>query len=100
MTHKAKLILIAALAATRLAATPAFGQSFSEGYGTGNRVPFNSDPVARKIAPHQKRVHAARYHNGFNSYAMELRPESDFNSDSPAATGGGSLGYNQNLYKY
>jgi hypothetical protein len=30
-------------------------------------------------------------------YAMEPRPQSDFDSDSPAATGGGSEGYNQLL---
>jgi hypothetical protein len=30
-------------------------------------------------------------------YAMEPRPQSDFYSDSPAATGGGSVGYNQLL---
>jgi hypothetical protein len=98
MTHRAKLILIAALAATRLAATPAFGQSFS--YGIGNQAPFNSHPVAREIASHHKRVRAAHHHNGLNSYAMEPRPQSDSSSDSPAATGGGSIGYNQNLYNY
>jgi hypothetical protein len=40
MTNKAKLALIAALAVTRLAATPAFGQSFDEGDRTGNVSPF------------------------------------------------------------
>jgi hypothetical protein len=100
MTHKAKLIFIAALAATRLAATPAFGQSFSERYGTANRVTFNSHPVGPKIASHHKRVQVAHHHNGLNSYAMEPRPQSETSSESPAATGGGSLGYNQNLYNY
>jgi hypothetical protein len=31
---------------------------------------------------------------------MEPRPQSETSSESPAATGGGSLGYNQNLYNY
>jgi hypothetical protein len=30
-------------------------------------------------------------------YAMEPRAQSDFDSDSPAATGGGSVGYNELL---
>ena len=38
MTNKAKLALIAALALTRLAATPAFGQSFDEDDGNRKRV--------------------------------------------------------------
>jgi hypothetical protein len=30
-------------------------------------------------------------------YAMEPRRQSDYDSDSPAATGGGSVGYNELL---
>jgi hypothetical protein len=33
------------------------------------------------------------HQNGLNAYATEPGPQSDFNSDSPASTRGGSLGY-------
>jgi hypothetical protein len=96
MTNKTKLALIAALAVMRLAATPALAQSYSGGYETGNVLPFNSQSVAPRRAFHPAAVHAAR-RNGMNSFAMEPREQSNFNSDSPAATGGGSIGYNELL---
>ena len=74
-SSKTKLALIAVLALTRLAATPAFGQSLSTGYGTGNVLPFNTTGVAPAIASHQANVHAAR-RNGVNSFAMEPRQQS------------------------
>ncbi|HET7165770.1 MAG TPA: hypothetical protein VFI94_11565 [Pseudolabrys sp.] len=98
-SNKAKFAIIAALALTRLAATPAFGQSFSAGYGTGNVLPFNSTVAAPAVASHHASAHAAR-RNGVNSFAMEPRQQLQLNADSPAATGGGSIGYNENLYNY
>jgi hypothetical protein len=98
-SNKAKFAIIAALALTRLAATPAFGQSFSAGYGTGNVVPFNSTIAAPAVASHHASAHAARQ-NGLNSFAMEPRQQLQLGADSPAATGGGSIGYNENLYNY
>ena len=106
-SNKAKFAIIAALALTRLAATPAFGQSFSAGYGTGNVLPFNSTVAAPAVASHHASAHAARHasahaarQNGLNSFAMEPRRQLQFGADSPAATGGGSIGYNENLYNY
>ncbi|MGC2714495.1 MAG: hypothetical protein WA366_14045 [Pseudolabrys sp.] len=98
-SNKTKFAIIAALAVTRLAATPAFGQSFSAGYGTGNVLPFNSTVAASAVASHHASAHAAR-RNGQNSFAMEPRQQLPFNAESPAATGGGSIGYNENLYNY
>jgi hypothetical protein len=98
-SNKTKFAIIAALALTRLAATPAFGQSFSAGYGTGNVLPFNSNVAAPAVASHHASAHAAR-RNGLNSFAMEPRQQLPFNAESPAATGGGSIGYNENLYNY
>ena len=49
MTNKAKLALIAALAMTRLAATPAFGQSFDEDNGTGNVLPMAYQSMLRML---------------------------------------------------
>ena len=98
-SNKTKFALIAVLALTRLVATPAFGQSFSTGYGTGNVLPFNSTGVAPAIASHHSDVHATR-RNGLNSFAMEPKQQWQLGADSPAATGGGSTGYNENLYNY
>ena len=98
-SNKAKFAIIAALALTRVAATPAFGQSFSAGYGTGNVLPFNSTVAAHAVASHHASAHAAR-RNGVNSFAMEPRQQLQLGADSPAATGGGSIGYNENLYNY
>jgi hypothetical protein len=98
-SNKTKFAIIAALALTRLAATPAFGQSFSTGYGTGNVLPFNSTVAAPAVASHHASAHAAR-RDGLNSFAMEPRQQLQLGADSPAATGGGSIGYNENLYNY
>jgi hypothetical protein len=98
-SNKTKFALIAVLALTRLVATPAFGQSFSTGYGTGNVLPYNSTGVAPAIASHHADAHAAR-RNGLSSFAMEPRQQWQLGVDSPAATGGGSIGYNENLYNY
>jgi hypothetical protein len=95
-SNKTKFAIIAALALTRLAATPAFGQSFSTGYGTGNVLPFNSTVAAPAVASHHASAHAAR-RNGLNSFAMEPRQQLQLGAESPAATGGGSIGYNENL---
>ena len=73
------LVLIAALAVTRLAATPAFGQSFSRTYGTGNILPFSYEQIAPDVAVRHAGARAAR-RNGLDAYAMEPRPQSNFNS--------------------
>ena len=107
MTNKAKLALIAALAVTRLAATPAFGQSFDEDDGTGNVLPFTYQSTATNAADAAVRHAGARatHRNGLDAFAMEPRPQSNFapriqtpvDSDDPAITGGGSVGYNELL---
>jgi len=103
MTNRTKLILFTFAAVLRLAATPALAQSFDAGDGT-NVLPFSSQPVATDIASRHAAVHAAR-RNGMDSYAMEPRPQSNsaprarmpVDSDDPAFTGGGSIGYNELL---
>jgi len=94
MTNRATLALAAALAVTSLAATPAFAQSFDEDDGTGNVLSFVPTPTAphdHKILPRQSALH---------SFAMVPGPGSVFNSESPANTGGGSLGYNEMLRSF
>ena len=101
---KAKLALIAALALTGLAASPAFAQSFDADDGTGNVLPFTSQSTAPGGAVRHASAHATGQ-NGRDAYAMEPRPQSNsasrartpVDSDDPAVTGGGSDGYNQLL---
>jgi len=85
MINKAKLALIAALTVTRLAATPAFGQSYDEDDGTGNVLPFSYHQIAPEQASHHTPFHAAR-RNGMNSFAMEPRAQSDSNSNPYSAS--------------
>jgi opacity protein-like surface antigen len=72
-------------------ATPAFAQSFSPSYGTGNELPF----AYASNAQTQKQT-AARS-TGEQSYAMSPREDVKQDPYSPADTGGGSEGYNWNL---
>jgi len=75
-------------------ATPAFAQSFDPDAGTGNALPFAYTPAARqdhKIAARQSGLHA---------FAMVPGPGEAFNPNSPALTGGGSLGYNEMLRNF
>ena len=104
MTNKAKLALIAALAVTSLAATPAFAQSFDEDDGTGNVLTLTSQSTAPHVAVRHASARAT-HRNGLDAFAMEPRRQSNFapriqtpvDSDDPAITGGGSDGYNQLL---
>ena len=79
------------LAVLTTLAAPAFAQSFDPDAGTGNALPFAYTPAARqdhKIAARQSGLHA---------FAMVPGPGAAFNPNSPALTGGGSLGYNEML---
>jgi hypothetical protein len=79
MINKAKLALIVAVAA--LFASPALARSFDGHRSIGREM------RARHAGAH--RTHRI----GLNAYASEPRPQSDIDSNSPASTGGGSLGY-------
>jgi len=83
---------LTALAVLTAFATPAFAQPFDPDYGTGNVLSF-SHTTPHKVIP-------ARRPNGLHSFAMVPGPGSAFNSNSPGATGGGSLGYNELLSTY
>src|SRR5579864_279772 len=90
-----KLITIVALTASVMA-TPAFAQSFDKDFGTGNVLSFsygaNGSEQAGKIAGRQ---------SGLDAFAMVPGTASAAgDSNSPAATGGGSEGYNQLVETY
>lgn len=83
-------------------AAPAMAQSFDRDVGTGNIVPFSvgpasvAAPVRHKMVavPKARRAVAARQ-SGLDAFAMT--PGGAGSDLSPAATGGGSIGYNENL---
>jgi hypothetical protein len=82
------------LAVLTVIATPAFSQSFDPDNGTGNVLPYAPTPTAPqndKIAVRQ---------SGLHSFAMVSNPRSASNPNSPEATGGGSLGYNELLRNF
>jgi hypothetical protein len=75
-------------------AAPAFAQSFDPDAGTGNVLSFVPPPTA----PHDHKI--PRRQSALHSFAMVPGPGSVFNSESPANTGGGSLGYNEMLRSF
>jgi hypothetical protein len=121
MTNTSKLALIAVLAAMSVA-SPAFAQSFNKGDGTGNELPFAYGPNGTKpawtVAPQNEQVavrpsnagKVAVHQNGHDRFAgagarglydyaaVPFSSGSDA-ANSPAATGGGSTGYNEMLLR-
>jgi opacity protein-like surface antigen len=83
---------LAALAVLSVIATPALAQSFDPEFGTGNVVPFQSQPAAPQAS--------TLGHDGLHARAMVPRAHERFNANNPASTGGGSLGYNEMLRIY
>jgi hypothetical protein len=75
-------------------AAPAFAQSFDPDAGTGNVLSFVPTPTA----PHDHKIPLRQ--SALHSFAMVPGPGSVFNSESPANTGGGSLGYNEMLRSF
>ena len=93
MTKISKLSFIGAVLALGIA-SPAFAQSFDPEVGTGNVLGFNSvqtAPQAHRVATHPTRLAARR--TGVNAFAM-VPGAAGGSAYDPAATGGGSAGYN------
>ena len=82
-------------------APPALAQTINGGDETGNASPYSYQPAASDAAVR----HAGARRNGLDAFAMERRPQSNsaprarmpVDSDDPALTGGGSIGYNELL---
>jgi hypothetical protein len=90
MITNTKLALIAAIAAVGIA-SPVFAQSFDPDMGTGNLVASSAGPAASQAENFTSR--------GLQAYAMIPSAQPVSTSIDPAATGGGSRGYNENLLK-
>jgi hypothetical protein len=121
MINTSKLALVAVLAAMSVA-SPAFAQSFSKSDGTGNVLPFAYGPGGTKpawtVAPENEQI-AVRQNNagkvavrqtghnrfavtgtsGLYDYAAVPFASGSDAANSPAATGGGSTGYNEMLLR-
>ena len=90
MINKAKLALIAAVAAVSFA-SPALAQTINGGDETGNASPYSYQPAASDAAVGHAGARAAR-RNG-----LDARARMPVDSDDPALTGGGGIGYNELL---
>ena len=96
MLTKSKLIVAAAVATFSLA-SPAFAQSFNADWGTGNEMSsfYDANGGLHEGASGSQQSQTAVRQSGLNAFAMVSGAASG--SDAPAATGGGSVGYNANL---
>ena len=104
MSKLSALVLIATIA-TAASALPAFAQAFDPEVGTGNIVSFNAAPPAPQVqhmaAVRQTgRATVATREAGLHAFAMIPGGRVGAGTYDPALTGGGSLGYNQNLANY
>ena len=74
-------------------ATPAFAQSYSHDFGTGNviDVPALEQQQAGRTDAMSAFAQAPAEHSRSNAVV---------DSDSPALTGGGSIGYNEELKRW
>ena len=121
MIKTSKLALIAVLAAMSVA-SPALAQSFNKGDGTGNNMPFAYGPNGTKpswtVAPENEQIAGRQSETGkvavrqnghravaavpgrglYDYAAVPFASGSDA-ANSPAATGGGSTGYNEMLLR-
>ena len=96
MSLRSKLIAAVAIAAFGIA-SPAFAQSFSKATGTGNveQSYFDNGGALHVGAVQQNSNSQIAQRSGLNAFASVPRVSSGI--DSPALTGGGSTGYNENL---
>ena len=101
MTRLLKVTFIAAAAVVGIGSS-AFAQSFNPEVGTGNITPFSYAPTTTwtyvASTRYDRHVASRHHHNGLGAYAMIDRRWG--NPNDPSRTGGGSLGYNENLYNY
>ena len=103
MTTKSKIAMLVTLAAIGVA-SPAFAQSFDPDTCSGNVLSLTDQSTASyaqalpDISVHHKRV--ANRHEGLDAFAMAPRAQRGSVSADPANTGGGNLGYNEELKNY
>jgi hypothetical protein len=97
MSIRSKLIAAVAIAAFGVA-SPAFAQSFSNSWGTGNvdSSYYDHDGALHVgAAPQQGNSQVAGQRSGLNAFASV--PLTASGIDAPSLTGAGSAGYNESL---
>ena len=101
MRNMSKATFIAAIAAVAIG-SPVLAQSFDPEVGTGNVLPFSYQPTGpatpHAVAGLRNDGKMARRRSGLHAFAMVPGPQ--LSPNDPALTGGGSIGYNQNMYNY
>ena len=104
---KLSAFVLVATVATAASALPAVAQSFDPDLGTGNMAPFSAaaaPQVQHRAAIRQTgRTTVAAREAGLHAFAMIPGAPGGrvaTGTHDPAITGGGSLGYNQNLGNY
>jgi hypothetical protein len=89
--------MIAAVAVATFLASPAFAQSFDPSIGTGNVVSsyYDQSGGLHAGAAQSQNEQIAAHRNGLNAFASVPRAASAV--DDPTLTGGGSIGYDEDL---
>ena len=94
MINKWKVAAIIITTVAKMAfVSPALAQSFDPEIGTGNVLTLNN----QASVPHEQ---ATVRRSGIDTFAMVPREQAGVASEDPANTGGGSIGYNENLRVY
>ena len=94
MTTKWKVAAIIITTVAKMAlVSPALAQSFDPEIGTGNVLALNSQATV----PHER---AAVRQSGIDAFAKVPHVQAGVASEDPVNTGGGSIGYNENLRVY
>ena len=75
-------------------ATPAFAQSYSHDFGTGNII---DTPALEQQQAGRADAMSAFAQAPVENIRSNTRSKAVVDSDSPASTGGGSIGYNEEL---
>jgi hypothetical protein len=99
MTKISKLSFIGAVLAVSIA-SPAFAEFLETGTASNNAGFYSVDPAPQQptmAVRHVGHVKTAHRQHGLNSFALVPGGAFEGSSNSPASTGGGSFGYNQNL---
>jgi len=94
MISKWKLAAIVITTVAKMASvSPALAQSFDPETGTGNVLMLSNQATVT----HEQ---AAVRQSGIDAFAMVPRVQAGVALEDPVNTGGGSIGYNQNLRVY
>jgi hypothetical protein len=89
--------LLITLAALSITASTASAQSFCTCDGTGNVLKFTNNPITYQ---NPASAIAAVRPSGSQAFAMAPGRGTGVNSNDPAVTGGGTIGYNEMIRNY